>query len=494
MSAGPQLRDRPLGWKLAAIVVPVGALGLLLVSAAYFGYEWATARRALREETGALASVVAANTAAAVSFSDLDNAQNTLDNLAAVPSVSLACLYGRVLEGAERLLASYPAAAMKSCPAQVPETSEGAGDAAEVVREVAVRGEAIGHLLLRRDLSGLRERITLQSLLGAGAFAAVMALLAVTLIVSLQRAIIEPVLQLARKAGQIRTSRNYNLRADKQAEDEIGALVDAFNAMLDEIQAAQRQLVESEKMASLGALVAGVAHEVNTPMGIAVTAASHLADELAQLRERHAAGSLTRAEFDRFVEHCAETVTLVQTHLARGVEIISGFKQVAVDQSADYLREFDLGAYARDVAQSLSPRFKRSPYQLEVLTPGPVPVRSQPGAISQVVSNLVMNALTHAFEGRTQGRVMLHVHSQGEEAWLDVADDGRGIPESDQPRIFEPFFTTRRGQGGSGLGLHIVYNLVTQTLRGRIDVESTPGRGTRFLVRFPRYLKDGARG
>jgi signal transduction histidine kinase len=318
-----------------------------------------------------------------------------------------------------------------------------------------------------------------------------MAALLLVLVLVLRRTIVQPVMQLAQKAGQIRLSRNYTLRAEKQAEDEIGTLVESFNAMLDEIQGAQRQLVESEKMASLGALVAGVAHEVNTPIGIAVTAASHLNDELGHLQERYDASTLTHADMSRFIAQCRETLLLVQTHLSRGVEIISGFKQVAVDQSADYLREFELASYVRDIAQSLSPRFKRSPYVLELKSePELIMVHSHPGAISQVVSNLVINALVHAFPFHERGAVRVQLIGSEEEVIMVVSDDGAGIPETDLPRIFEPFFTTRRGQGGSGLGLHIVYNLVTQTLRGRIDVDSEVGQGTRFAVRFPRVLKE----
>jgi signal transduction histidine kinase len=245
-------------------------------------------------------------------------------------------------------------------------------------------------------------------------------------------------------------------------------LLRALSLMLamqnDELRQARRRLIQSEKMALLGQLVAGVAHEINTPVGICLTAATHLQTLTREITGRYAAGKLTNSDLQHFLAVAGETAGLIFTNSNRAAELIQGFKQVAVDQTSQKRRSFNLGKTIRETLLSLKPQLRHSTHEIVVEGGDDIEVDSYPGSISQVLTNLVLNALNHAYDdGRENGRIVISARKNGAEVELSVADDGRGIPEADMKHIFEPFFSTRQGQGGSGLGLHIVYNLVTGT-------------------------------
>jgi signal transduction histidine kinase len=258
---------------------------------------------------------------------------------------------------------------------------------------------------------------------------------------------------------------------------------------LEQLRETQRELIQSEKMAALGGLVAGVAHEINTPLGVAVTAVTAFAQETEKFRAAYQSGKLRRTDLEEYVQSAGEALGFVQGNITRAADLVQAFKQVAVDQTSDLPRHFDLGDYVGEVLRSLVPRLRRSPHWLDTYLPPGVLVYSAPGAFAQIITNLVMNALTHAFD--TEPGIIAIRLTDGpgpDQLQLSISDNGCGIPQSDLPHIFDPFFTTRRDQGGTGLGLHVVYNLVTQRLRGRIEVESKPGQGTSFLINFPRRL------
>ncbi len=263
---------------------------------------------------------------------------------------------------------------------------------------------------------------------------------------------------------------------------------DANNSLqetLAYLSQAQEQLVEAEKMASLGGLVAGVAHEINTPVGIGVTAASHLHSEILRLRQSYQRGEMKRSELESFFSAGSRSSEIILANLRRAAELIRSFKQVAVDQSCDQVRRFNLRSYLDEVVTSLGPNIRRSGHSIEVACPDSIDIDGHPGALAQIVTNLVTNSLAHAYDDGQSGRLHISARREDDRIHLVYRDDGKGIPEQNLPRIFEPFFTTRRGQGGSGLGLNITYNLATQTLRGSIACTSTLGEGTEFRVSFP---------
>jgi PAS domain S-box-containing protein len=281
----------------------------------------------------------------------------------------------------------------------------------------------------------------------------------------------------------------FDITERKRAEQALRSLNQSLESQVRETQLAleqlrvtQAQLVQAEKLSSLGSLVAGVAHEINTPVGVGVTAASHLHAEVEALRAAAASGALTQAAFEHFLEGIEQGSNIILLNLQRAAELIRSFKQVAVDQSSEERRRVNLKDYIEEVMLSLQPKLKGTPHRLELDCPAGLEVETIPGALSQILTNFVLNAMTHAFEPGKAGLMRIRVLQAEDCLELTFSDDGRGIPPEHQPRIFDPFFTTRRGQGGTGLGLHIVFNLVHQTLGGTVTVASQPGHGTTFTV------------
>jgi signal transduction histidine kinase/ligand-binding sensor domain-containing protein len=254
---------------------------------------------------------------------------------------------------------------------------------------------------------------------------------------------------------------------------------------LDILTLAQRQLVETEKLASLGGMVAGIAHEINTPIGISVTAASHLQDEARRLSRQVSGGELTRGALERFEHTARESTDIVLRNLRRADRLVKSFKQVAVDQSSEERRVVDLGKSLEEIVTTLGPTLKSASCRIELSCLQLIIMETAPGALYQIITNLVMNSLTHGFAADTAGTIRIDVRRDESAVRIDYRDNGRGMEENVRKRIFEPFFTTRRGQGGSGLGMHIVYNLVTQSLHGTIDCVSAPGQGALFHIVLP---------
>jgi len=254
---------------------------------------------------------------------------------------------------------------------------------------------------------------------------------------------------------------------------------------LDTIQKTQEQLVQSEKMAAIGGLVAGVAHEINTPIGIAVSAASHLEDKTGEFVKKVESKKIKRSELDSYAKTASDSSNLILKNLSGAVKIVQGFKQVAVDQTSGERREFKLKPYIEDVLLSLKPKLKKTQHVVTVNCPEDLTLNSFPGALSQIISNLVMNSLIHGFEGIEQGEITFDAAEENGSVTLTYRDNGKGMDEKTLSKIFDPFFTTKRSQGGSGLGMHIVHNLVTQTLEGAISCESQPGNGMMINMKVP---------
>ena len=277
-----------------------------------------------------------------------------------------------------------------------------------------------------------------------------------------------------------------NARLYAHLEEKVAERTRELSKALEDVQTMQHQMVESEKLAALGGLVAGMAHEINTPVGIAVTAASHLVDRTDELRAAWQAGSMKRSTLDHFIGSVEDAGRLILTNLERSNELVQSFKQVAVDQSSEARRNFTVREYLEDILRSLRPSMKRAPHLIDIECEPGLSITTYPGALAQVVTNLVMNSVVHAYDDDgVSGRIHLQATAHDGGIRLRYSDDGRGIPDDMRHHIFDPFFTTRRTQGGSGLGLHIVYNLVTQRLGGTITVDSAPGQGTQFTVHLP---------
>ena len=256
-----------------------------------------------------------------------------------------------------------------------------------------------------------------------------------------------------------------------------------------ELRQAMAQLVQTEKLAALGHLVAGVAHELNTPLGNARVVAGVLGEQFREFSEAIASGRLRRSQVDGLLSRGLEAVDLLERNTARAAELIGQFKEVAVDQSSARRRSFDLRKTVAAMLVTLRPGFKHTRHRIDLEIPAYLEMDSYPGPLEQVIANLVGNSLAHAFAGIDEGRIEIMAHTVApDQVVLCYVDNGRGIPAEALNRVFEPFFTTGLGQGGSGLGLYIAYNLVTAVLGGSIAVDSPPGHGTRFTLTLPRSI------
>ncbi|MCP4750801.1 MAG: hybrid sensor histidine kinase/response regulator [Proteobacteria bacterium] len=253
-----------------------------------------------------------------------------------------------------------------------------------------------------------------------------------------------------------------------------------------QLKKTRSQLVESEKMAALGGLVAGVAHEINTPVGIAVTAASHLDEKSREIADTFHSGAMKRSDLEKYLRISTDSSRMILSNLKRAADIIQSFKQVAVDQSSEERRIFKLKEYIEDVLLSLRPRLKKTKHEVTITCPDDLELDSFPGAFSQIVTNLVMNSLIHGFDNKEDGEIALEVSDEGNTVQFRYDDDGKGMDKEQIEKVFDPFFTTKRSSGGSGLGMHVVYNLVTQTLKGQIECRSELDQGTTFFIRIPK--------
>lgn len=277
-----------------------------------------------------------------------------------------------------------------------------------------------------------------------------------------------------------------------ELEQRVALRTTELSDAMTTLQQAQETLLQSEKLASLGRLVAGVAHELNTPIGNCITTASTLAYRTQEIRSDLQQGSMKRSSLDRYILDAQQCTDLLMRGLSNAGEMVQHFKQLAVDQAGEQRRGFRLSSVVGDVLALSRVTWKHSPYRVETDVPDALSLDSYPGALGRVLGNLLQNAMLHAFENRPNGTVRITAQ-QDNEHWLtiEVADDGMGMPDEVRKKAFDPFFTTKMGSGGSGLGLNIVHNTVTGVLGGRIELQSSPGQGTRFVIHLPAVAPSG---
>lgn len=339
------------------------------------------------------------------------------------------------------------------------------------------------------------------------------------IIILISNRLLKPIMALTNSVREI-TKGNFIVSEDIKvySKDEIGTLSIAFvdmtktlqksHSLLDEhrrtlevkveertkelkkaydnLKLSQEQLVESEKMASLGQLVAGIAHEVNTPIGIGVTTSTNFIDITKNIVSSYKNDEMTKDDLERFFETSSKSCELIYRNLLRTAELIKSFKMISADQVSHEKRKFNMASYLSDIISSLRPKLKKAEPEVSITCPANIVLNSYPGAIAQIITNFIINSLTHAFGDIKKYKIDIEVSTTNDELIiLKYSDNGKGISEKNIKKIFDPFFSTMRGKGGTGLGLNIVYNIVTQTLKGGIKCNSTPGKGVTFIIEMP---------
>ncbi len=271
-------------------------------------------------------------------------------------------------------------------------------------------------------------------------------------------------------------------------EERVAARTAELRAALEYLENAKNLLVEREKLAALGQLVAGVAHEINTPVGVIVTAVSHSSSVLAELRAQLAQGALSRSRLESGLDEVEEGLQIATRNAQRAAGLVESFKRSAADQTHDVRAHFDLSELLADVMTSLAPMLRQRGVRAELAPIAPIECDSYAGSLAQVLTNLIVNACLHGYgDAPSPGaRIDVSAGQDGANAWLRVVDHGFGMSPEVLHRVYEPFYTTARGRGGTGLGMSIVRALVERTLGGEIRVTSVPGAGCRVDVRFPR--------
>ena len=408
----------------------------------------------------------------------------------------------------------------------------------ELSKAIMADDKLLGYVYIRASQEELSAYIQTRILLDI-AIAVIALACAFFISVRLQKRFTSPIDILLNVVQKVAKEKDYQIRAPIAPIKEYNMLSRAFNTMLDRIEQQisklkqaelensqltqsleqkiaqrtdalktsnqellntlatlhqyQHQIVETEKMASLGQMVAGVAHEVNTPIGLGVTASTLLQDRLTDIQHAFDSKKLTSSQLQKFLAESKENLSIIYRNMERAASLISSFKRVAVDQSNDNRRQFNMQQLINEVLLSLRPNLKKTQHQILVNCDADLELDSKPGPINQILINLIMNSLIHAFEHMEQGEIRIDVSVSNDRCLLNYQDNGAGVPETIKKRIFDPFVTTKRGEGGSGLGMHLVYNLVTQALNGKIQLESTLGQGLTINIDFPVIVKSATK-
>jgi signal transduction histidine kinase len=479
------------------------------------------------------AKLIGQISAAGISFEQKDAVNELLASLKVSPDIKAATILKRDEFTQElSVFATFgPEVTVEQFNTIIDQSSLSLGqDQTYIFEPISLDGSVIGYTILTVDLKDLQDQVFNSIFL---TLIAVASALAIAFYVSniAQKALTKPIDLLTETTSRVAKDQDYGLRAEITSDDELGVLSRSFNRMLDELerydqqrkeqedeiirlnqslekkvelrtdelrnanqkltesliqlQSTQKQMVEQEKMASLGSLVAGVAHEINTPIGIGITAISHLEHIITELEEPFLQGKLSKSNFENALRNLKECHTLVFSNLERAAQLVKSFKMVAVDQSSEEKRLFNLKNYLNDIITSLRPEIRKTRLTLSMEIDETLFLNSYPGAFSQIFTNLIMNSIIHGFKAGEEGNIHVQAQLKEDTLIIDYKDSGRGISEDISKKIFEPFFTTNRDTGGSGLGTHIIYNLVTQALNGSIELDTSSTNGAHFIILIP---------
>ncbi len=523
--------DFSIKYKLILSVVNllVLALGAYVFFTLFVNYQRNTS--ALLSESKLQSQLIADYAVTPLLFSDLSGANEVLNKLESIPNINAAALYNE----SGKLFSTYTKDNYETTFAQTltkfTDSDQVIEDEIVLATPVTYNGQTYGAIIFYVSTKEIPKQLLSYALLLLAGMV-ILVFLSLIIIYKIQNYISMPIINLAKTAQEISLSEDYTIRAKKMYNDEVGHLYDDFNSMLGKIeqrgrerdeaetisrtyqahlerltneleervkertaelqeslerlQSAQSQLVESEKMSALGNLVAGVAHEVNTPLGISITAASIFKNEIKTVQTMLAENKLSKSALEHFIETISEADEILIKNLDRAALLVRNFKKISVDQSSEEIRDFELNDYLQEVLSTFKNELKHRPVELKLkLDSEPIHMYSYPGAISQIVVNMLQNALLHGFDYDQEGEIVLETQHHDEGVTIIFSDNGKGVDESVKHKIFEPFITTKRNKGGTGLGLNITYNLITQHLGGTIRLDTDYEEGARFIMTLP---------
>lgn len=253
---------------------------------------------------------------------------------------------------------------------------------------------------------------------------------------------------------------------------------------IENLELTQKQLIESEKMASLGSLVAGISHEINTPVGVCVTASTHFSELTKNLKKDYENDSISEESFEKYINNSTEVAKLIETNLNKTAKLVKSFKQISVDQISEQRRKFDVKKYIYEILFSISNITRKTNLKIDVVG-DELEIDTYAGAFSQIITNLIINSVIHGFDKNKDGNIIIDLKNIDNNLFIVYKDNGKGISPENLPKIFDPFFTTNREQGGTGLGMNIIYNIITSKLNGIIVCKSSPNSGVEFTIKIP---------
>lgn len=299
--------------------------------------------------------------------------------------------------------------------------------------------------------------------------------------------------KLEERTYELRRTNEYLEEALSQSEEiqsELTVKNEELENAMEQLQYSNKQIIEATKSNLTGQLIAGVAHEIKTPVGVILTTNSYILKEIEEFNDKLNSGGVKRSDLSHFIDTLHEASININRNLNNTISLISNFKEVAVDQTSQRKRQFDLRYYISETVSNLRPVFKHTPYKIDISCPEGIKIDSYPGAYSQILTNLIMNSIKHGFGSRDHGTINIEAAAKDNNIILIYRDNGKGISQENLENIFTPFFSTSHNKGGSGLGLSVVKNLVEQTLQGSISCNSSLGNGVEFTITLPIELEE----
>lgn len=496
------------------------------VSILFFGtifHIWYTLnheKHSLKIESSLEAQLIADMAVAPLAFFDINGIKDQLNRLHSDKAVVRAIVY----DADKRLLADYSPYHIPPTYPPLPalgihysKTSWIPWEFGNLTITIAIKEH--GHLLGYLSIEKKSDRIHMflkNMLISLFLFSLLLLSVVYTAARRLSEIILQPVLDLSQTAQKIADTNDYTLRVSHSTDNEISSLYASFNHLLaetqsltndletrvslrtkelrdslDTLQKAQEQMVQSEKMAALGSLVSSVAHEVNTPLGNALTGGSIILKESQNLVTEVQAGTLRKSTLEQGLKVLNETAAVMNRSLNQAADLIRSFKRISVDQSNEAMREFNLYLYLEEILLTFHNNLKRVPVNVTLTGDNKFILKSYPGLYAQIISNFIQNSLIHAFDKQIENpAISIDFKVIQDQLVLTYADNGIGMDEKIKKVAFEPFTTTKRNTGGSGLGLNIIYNLITHKLHGKVVVESESMKGTIFTMTVPIFLSE----